>query len=336
MIEFPVICERIGEWERWKIAGTGRSIGPEGMSASASTQRAVRFRREPLRLNQIVGPIKSKVVNLPAKLWLSLLVTLLIGTGAVILLSEAAIHVFRGPSAADLGAVFVASTLSSIAGFAFSAICGAFLFHLISKPVHVVQIMIVCSIAIQMFSVATLRNTIDWRHLARFVLGGTLGLPVGVYMLTHITSSLYLRCMGGFLIAYGLYMLFRRSPSAIPSNRLGDYAAGFLGGVTGGFAGFPGAFVTIWCGLKGWSKDRQRGVYQPFILIMQIMALALIEIGGRSSAGAGALDFLTLSYVPGALLGTWCGIAIFRKLTDLQFARLVNLLLIVSGVGLLS
>ncbi len=36
--------------------------------------------------------------------------------------------------------------------------------------------------------------------------------------------------------------------------------------ITGGLAGFPGAFVTIWCGLKGWDKAHQRGVYQPFIL----------------------------------------------------------------------
>jgi uncharacterized membrane protein YfcA len=263
------------------------------------------------------------------------LIALLIGVGALLLFAEAVAHVFRHPDVTNLGAVFVASTFSSIAGFAFSAICGAFLFHLIDEPVHVVQVMIVCSIAIQMLSVATLRNAIDWRHLARFLLGGVLGLPLGVYLLTHLASALYLRCIGIFLIAYGLYMLLRRPASAIRSNQLGDYAVGFLGGVTGGFAGFPGAFVTIWCGLKGWSKDRQRGVYQPFILIMQVLALTLIEIAGWSSAHAGAIDLLTLSYVPGALLGTWCGIAIFRRLTDLQFARFVNLLLIVSGVGLM-
>jgi uncharacterized membrane protein YfcA len=39
--------------------------------------------------------------------------------------------------------------------------------------------------------------------------------------------------------------------------------------------------------------------------------------------------------VPAALLGTWCGIAIFRRLTEIQFTRLVNLLLVVSGVGLI-
>jgi hypothetical protein len=47
--------------------------------------------------------------------------------------------------------------------------------------------------------------------------------------------------------------------------------AGALSGFVarnGGLAEFPGAFVTIWCGLNGWDKARQRGVYQPFILGM--------------------------------------------------------------------
>jgi hypothetical protein len=46
-------------------------------------------------------------------------------------------------------AVLLAALASSIAGFAFSAICGAMLFHLTDDPVQAVQIMIVCSIANQ-------------------------------------------------------------------------------------------------------------------------------------------------------------------------------------------
>jgi len=45
--------------------------------------------------------------------------------------------------------VLVASTVSSIAGFAFSALCGALLFHLIDSAVHAVQVMVVCTIAIR-------------------------------------------------------------------------------------------------------------------------------------------------------------------------------------------
>ena len=266
----------------------------------------------------------------------TLLLLLAIGIGSLLLFGEIVIRSFGGPNLADLTAVFVASTLSSIAGFAFSAICGAMLFHLLTKPVQIVQIILVCSIAIQALSVATLRNAIDWKSLARFLYGGLVGLPLGVYLLTHLASHLYLRCIGIFLVGYGLFMIVRQPPKMIISNVIGDYAAGFLGGVTGGFAAFPGAFVTIWCGFKGWTKDRQRGVYQPFILIMQILALALISIARSSHTYAGGIDLSTISYVPGALLGTWCGIAIFRRLTDVQFARVVNSLLIVSGLGLLT
>jgi uncharacterized protein len=243
---------------------------------------------------------------------------------------------FNGPGCFSLTAVFVASALSSIAGFAFSAICGAILFHLPETPVHVVQVMLTCSIAIQLYSVLSLRNAVDWRYLRRFLCGGMIGLPLGIYLLTHLSTHLYLKCIGAFLVGYGLLMLLRRTPQRRFTSIAGDYIAGFLGGVTGGFVAFPGALVTVWCGLQGWTKERQRGIYQPFILIMQVAALAMISVISAASAKGVGLDVSTVSYVPGALLGTWCGIAIFRRLTDLQFNRTVYSLLIVSGVGLLA
>jgi len=64
-------------------------------------------------------------------------------------------------TAAPLVAILVAAAASSIAGFAFSALCGALLFHLMDSPVYAVEVMILCSIAIQLFSVAALRHSID-------------------------------------------------------------------------------------------------------------------------------------------------------------------------------
>jgi uncharacterized membrane protein YfcA len=210
------------------------------------------------------------------------------------------------------------------------------LFHLLRQPVHVVEIMIVCSIAIQFFSVVALRNAVNWQCLSRFLIGGLLGLPVGVYLLLYISPWTYMKCVGAFLIVYGIYMVVRRSITLKSAPAAADFAVGVLGGVTGGFAGFPGAFVTIWCGFKGWSKDRQRGVYQPFILIMQVLALLLLSFAGASSSRVAGFQPMTLAYVPAALFGTWCGISIFRRLTDAQFSRWVNVLLVVSGIGLLS
>jgi len=89
--------------------------------------------------------------------------------------------------------------------------------------------------------------------------------------------------------------------------------------------------------LKGWDKARQRGVYQPFILLMQFAALAILAVraGGPRHAATPMAEFAPLIFVPAALLGTWCGLGWYRRLNDAQFAKVVNLLLIAAGFGLI-
>jgi len=237
--------------------------------------------------------------------------------------------------AVPLIAVLLASTVSSIVGFAFSALCGALLFHLLDSPVYAVQVMIVCSIAIQLFSVTALRRSIDWRSLPIFLMGGVLGVPAGVYLLLHLQTGIYRDVIGGLLIAYGGWLLLRWPCRSLRTGRLSDACAGFLGGLTGGLAGFPGASVTIWCGLKGWDKARQRGVYQPFILGMQPITLLVIYLMRPSSSAAMELDWKALAFIPAAVLGAWLGLRIFKRLSDRQFEIVVKVLLIVSGVALI-
>ena len=57
-----------------------------------------------------------------------------IGIASLLLFAEVLARIFDGPNPADLAAVFVTSALSSIVGFAFSAICGAMLFRLLPRP----------------------------------------------------------------------------------------------------------------------------------------------------------------------------------------------------------
>ena len=232
-------------------------------------------------------------------------------------------------------AVFFAALFSSIAGFAFSAICGAMLFHLIDQPVEAVQIMMVCSVGGQAFMVWHLRHNIDWRALAPFVLGAVIGLPIGVHILLHTPTEVFTRIIGAFIALYAVVMILRRPVMVVRQHAVFDALAGVLGGVTGGMAAFPGAFVTVWCGLKGWSKEQQRGVYQPFILLVQIAAIALIAMPGLQPAHGRSFDFAGVGYLPAMFGGCVFGMGVFRKLNDRQFAFGVNTLLLVSGAALL-
>jgi len=273
--------------------------------------------------------LSSRALAAPALAPLACLVAVPIYTGLLLVLHE--------PMAAQLttAAVFAASLLSSLAGFAFSALCGAMLFQFRHDPVAVVQIMLLCSLANQSLSVWLLRREIDWRQLLPFLLPGATGVLCGVFALLHLQVDTYVRVLGCILIAYGAYMLMRPPITVRQPGIVGDAISGFFGGVLGGLAATPGAPVSIWCVMKGWDKTRQRALYQPFIMIMQIVAL--VAIPAMRESGSAQLGFppMVYLYVPAGLMGTVVGFSWFRRMTGRQFHIAVDLLLAISGAGLL-
>ncbi len=173
-----------------------------------------------------------------------------------------------------LVSIFIGSFVAGLAGFAFSATAGAILFHWIA-PVEAVPLLLVCSITTQLFSVTTLWRTMQWRECLPYLAGGLIGIPVGATLLASFNPHTFAAGFGVFLICYSAYMLLRPNLAFRAGGRLTEVAAGFAGGITGGATAFPGAFPTIWCNIRGLSKLEQRGIVQPFILLMQIATLVL-------------------------------------------------------------
>jgi len=227
--------------------------------------------------------------------------------------------------------VLLAATVSSIAGFAFSALAGSALAYLKMEPLHAVQAMVLWSTASQLYAVWNLRESIRWRRVWRMIVAGSVTVPLGVWLLRHVDGSWYALGLGVFLAAYGCYVLMRRANRVVRGNAWLDAATGALGGITGGLAGFPGSFVTIWCSMRGWDKLRQRAVYQPYILVMQLLTIACLQW----QAPARMSVTQDLHFVPFALLGAIGGLALFRRMSNQQFHGAVSLLLVASGIGLL-
>lgn len=230
-------------------------------------------------------------------------------------------------------AVFFAALTSSVVGFAFSAVGGAILFHMLPSPVEIIQILLVCSIANQALGVWTLRSAINWRATAPFMLSGMFGAPAGVWLLLHSEPHAYLLAFGVLLVGYSLSALIRPHRQLRRHWPGGDWLVGFLGGLTGGFAASPGAILSIWLTLQGWDKLRRRAVYQPFILVMQCVALVSMQALAPQVQPQASITGVSLC-LPASLLGTWYGLSLFAALNDSQFTLAINLLLIVSGVAL--
>jgi uncharacterized membrane protein YfcA len=228
--------------------------------------------------------------------------------------------------------IFAAALVSSIAGFAFSALAGAALLYLLQDPVRTVAVLTACSIAIHGYCVWRVRRDLEWRLLAPFLMGGVVTVPLGVWLLARIPAHLFAAALGAFLVAYGGYMIVCRKPASVRPSTLRDATVGGLGGLMAGLAGFPGASVTVWCGLRGWSKERQRALCQPFILFMQVEALALV--GSARPAALPAETFYL--YLPVALAAACTGVGLLQRMSTAQFNLVVRLLLVASGAALLG
>ena len=229
--------------------------------------------------------------------------------------------------------IFLASMVSSVVGFAFSAIAGSILFHIDGSYLHAVATMLIASTSLQAYAVFYLRKSIDFKALIPFLAGGSVTLLLGVYVATHIKPESVLLGVGSFLVLYGLYTVRGKTLRLRANGIAGDVFAGAMGGITGPVAAFPGPFVSIWSGLKGWDKSMQRGVTQPYILIMQVLTLGILLGANKTHM---AMEWSLLQYAVPAIAGAILGLKLFEKLTDRQFLQVIAIFLVLSGIAMVA
>jgi uncharacterized membrane protein YfcA len=254
------------------------------------------------------------------------IVLTLVATAAAIYAGVIPVH--QPHALVTMLAVFAGALVAGLAGFAFSAIAGAILFHWL-PPVEAVPLLLACSITTQVFGVARLWRAIRWRDCAPYVLGGLLGIPLGAHLLARLNADVFVASFGVFLVGYSTYMTFRPNLTIQSGGRALEGVAGFLGGITGGATAFPGAIPTIWCNARGFTKLQQRGIIQPYILLMQVATLVYFAKAGMLSSAA------FTSYVwclPAIVLGTLIGFAVFDRIDEAKFKRVTLVFLFASGL----
>src|SRR6267154_2564835 len=231
-----------------------------------------------------------------------------------------------------LVATFAGALVAGLSGFAFGLVAASIWLYILD-PLQTATLIIAYGLIVQGYSVWKLRRALDWKKLWPFVLGAALGVPGGVGILTWANPAHVRMGVGGFLVLYSLYALFR--PAIAPVKAGGtaaDAGVGFLNGVLGGITGLAGILVTIWCGLRGWPKDRQRTIFQPVAVAIFAMSAAWLGIKGAVSADTIRLFLFGL---PALLAGTWLGMKLYGRLDEAAFRKVVLVLLLVSGAVLI-
>jgi uncharacterized membrane protein YfcA len=230
-----------------------------------------------------------------------------------------------------LVAAFMGGFASGLAGFAMGFVVSGIWLHLIT-PIETTALIVGYGFWTQGYGVWKLRRSLSWRNVAPFIIGGTIGVPIGTMLLTYIDPAYLRGGVGLLLVLYSVYGLAQPRLKPVPAAVAADGGIGFLNGVLCGLTGLPGFIITIWCQLRGWTKDVQRAVFQPVMLAATVMSAISLSVTGVVTAGMVKLYLLGL---PALLAGLWLGFKLYGKLDDAAFRKVILLLLLVAGVALL-
>ncbi|VGO09115.1 putative inner membrane protein [plant metagenome] len=230
-----------------------------------------------------------------------------------------------------LGAV-VAGFVQGLSGFAFGLVAMS-LWAWTLDPALAAVLAVFGALTGQVMAAVSVRRPFALARLWPFLLGGWLGVPLGVALLPRLDVDWFKAVLGLLLVIWCPAMLMaRRLPAVTAGGRVADGTASMAGGIMSGIGGFAGALPTLWCTLRGFEKDTQRGLIQNFNLAMLSVTMVTYLFQGLVTR-----PMLPLFAVVGpiVLLTAFLGGKVYIGLSEAAFRRVVLGLLTASGVAML-
>ena len=114
-------------------------------------------------------------------------------------------------------------------------------------------------------------------------------------------------------------------------------AIGFISGILGAIAGLSGVFTTLWVKARiAWTQPEARGVYQPFIAVMDYAILAILLTNFEVQ-----LDTYEITaYIASVAIGLTCSMVgimtekLKPKIIETYLPRIINLAGVIAALNL--
>jgi uncharacterized membrane protein YfcA len=228
-------------------------------------------------------------------------------------------------------AAFAGGFVSGFSGFAMGLVVSGAWLHIIT-PIQTAALIAGYGLLTQGYGILKLRQALNWQAIWPLSLGTTIGIPIGVYLLTYL-NPVYLRLgVGVLLVLYAIYGLARPSIKPMKIGAASDIGIGIVNGLVGGLTGLGGIVSTISCQWRGWTRDVQRAVFQPVLFAAFVVISSSTAVTGAFTAETLKLYGLGLPFL---LVGLWSGFKLYGKIDDEMFRKAVLMLILLAGMSLI-
>ena len=227
--------------------------------------------------------------------------------------------------------IAAASFVQGLAGFGIGLVALAFLPYLMAPATAVVLMTLFATVFCCLIFIP-LRADFQVAGVDALLLGTLAGMPLGVWILASVPASLLGRLIGGMLIVIVALELAGLNPRRLPGRGWG-LLAGAFSGVIGGAVGTPGPPAIIYLTAQGWTPRAIKANLQAFLIVNQLIILVGYWWADLLTAEVWRLvAYFTLPAAAGLL----AGMRLFDRVDHARFRRIVFLVLLGSGIALLT
>jgi uncharacterized protein len=228
-----------------------------------------------------------------------------------------------------LAAVVIAGAflVLGLAGFGNGLVALAFL-PLVMSPVDAIVVLTLYTVLASVVIFVPLRADFDPVGLPALLIGSVLGTPLGVWVLAALPASTLTRLIGLVLLGIVALEWMGVYPERL-SGRGWALGAGVASGLLGAAVGTPGPPVVLYAAAQGWSPRTIKANLQVFFVVNQ--AVIMIGYWWAGLLTPQVWRYSALFLLPAAL-GLVLGMALFTRIDQQRFRRIVFAILFASGL----
>lgn len=235
---------------------------------------------------------------------------------------------------ATLAVMFVTLSLAyvifSIAGFGTALVAGPVLVNYMPLS-KAIPLLVLLDCVAAFGKLARSHQHVVRNELARLLPFMAIGSVAGIAVLLQTNADVLMLAMGCFVTLYSLYMLSK-------PIRASDISAawamplGVGGGLFGALFGSGGFLYAIYLNGRISTKEEASSTQSTLIGISALVRISMLTVAG---AYTDLMLVVTAVYLlPALMLGLWAGEHISFKLSRTAFTRLINIIILVSGITL--
>ncbi|MDC0335939.1 sulfite exporter TauE/SafE family protein [Pseudodesulfovibrio sp.] len=222
--------------------------------------------------------------------------------------------------------VVIAGFLQGLTGFGFGLIALPLLGLFI--PIKtVIPLIVMLGFCLTLTLTIQLRRSIRFRNMIMLFIATVPGIPLGVYLLKHLSAQPLSLALGALMISFTSYQLMVK-PTPRPLGLPWTLTAGFLSGILGGSIGAGGPPVIIYSTMQPWSKDESKATLTFFFFVSTIVILANHAVSGLIT---GEVTTYFLTSLPALGVGIFLGTIAYKYISDQGYRKLALVLVFLLG-----